>query len=427
MSLSDPSQHADADAATQPLLLGSSLTDPNDGVSYADTSEHPADEQPGGAAKVEPAQRLSRRRRGRVRSDDPATDTEGKNADQGTGSELHSPAPLPPPGWSTLTPDYQAAWLAYVAHDALVVVRDPQARTRDGAIEYHLYAVDHKTGRLDGGELMTEYRARASDTYLLSVSEHLSGPGQQTAFIACAKHAREMRSARSVRAIAANTGMSRLTYPAVWADIPVCTPQELDADLSVIGMPSGVWSIPQHRFLSLEEARRALCTTAIRWDYDPTASHPEALALFEFLYGDLKDTTTLEFVRWRQAATALVRRPMQEIIVKVAESQSAKTTEGLLQLNSFSPLVVQGERAAIEESTGYNRGGSSHNSYIADFARPARRVNVSEVTTRDRRAQKALDSQAMRDLSESTSITYRDPGPNRRRSVPYDALPVHRR
>ena len=337
------------------------------------------------------------------------------------GSESQSPATPPAPSRATLTTAYQCAWLAHVARDVLVVVQDPQARARDGEIEYRLYAVDEHTGRLDGGELMTHYRAKASDAYLLSASAHLSGPGQQGEFVACARHALEMKAARSVRTIAANIGMSRLDFPAPWADIPVCTPQDLDADLSVIGMPSGVWSIPKHRFLSPEEARRALCSIAIRWDYDPDARHPEAVESFEYLYGDLKDVTTMEFARWRQAATALVRRPMQEVIVKIADSQSAKTTEALLQQNAFHPLVVQGERAAIEERSRFNTGGSSHNSFLSDFVRPARRVNVSEITTKDRRGQKALHSQLLRDLSESTSITYRNPGPHRRQTVPYDA------
>ena len=416
----DPLQRADADAATQPLLLGSALTDPTDGVSYADTSGHPADEQPAGEANA--AQEhgpSSRRRRGRKRSSAPASGTAGQNVHR--GSESQSPATPPAPSRATLTTAYQCAWLAHVARDVLVVVQDPQARARDGEIEYRLYAVDEHTGRLDGGELMTHYRAKASDAYLLSASAHLSGPGQQGEFVACARHALEMKAARSVRTIAANIGMGRLDFPAPWADIPVCTPQDLDADLSVIGMPSGVWSIPKHRFLSPEEARRALCSIAIRWDYDPDARHPEAVESFEYLYGDLKDVTTMEFARWRQAATALVRRPMQEVIVKIADSQSAKTTEALLQQNAFHPLVVQGERAAIEERSRFNTGGSSHNSFLSDFARPARRVNVSEITTKDRRGQKALHSQLLRDLSESTSITYRNPGPHRRQTVPYDA------
>ena len=415
----DPPPRADADAATQPSLLGPALTDPTDGVSYADTSGHPADAQPPGEEKAAQQERPPSRRRGAKRSADPASDTAGEDVHR--GGEPQSPATPPPPGYDMLTPDYQAARLAHVAHDALVVLMDPQAGDRDGEIEYRFFAVDHKTGRLDGGELMTKYRARASEEYLLSVGRHLSGPGQQAAFIACARHAREMKRARSVKDINANVGMSILRFPALWADIPICTPDDVDADLSVIGMPSGVWSIPARRFLSPEEARRALCSTAIRWDYDPTAEHAEAIALFEYLYGDLKDVTTMGFARWRQAATALVRRPMQEIIVKIAESQSAKTTERLLQQNTFYPLVVQGERAAIEERSGYNRGGSSHNSYLSDFERPARRVNVSEIATRDRRAQRALDSQLMRDLSESTTITFRNPGPHRRRTVPFDA------
>ena len=416
----DPLQRADADAATQPLLLGSALTDPTDGVSYADTSGHPADEKP---AREESAEQdhhsPSRRRRGRVRSADPASGTEGKNAHP--GSEMQSPATPPPPSWSMLTPAYQCAWLAYVARDVLVMVRDLHERAKDGEIQYRLYAVDEHTGRMDGGELMTHYRAKASDAYLLSASAHLSGPGQQGEFVACARHALEMKAARSVRTIAANIGMSRLDFPAPWADIPVCTPQDLDADLSVIGMPSGVWSIPEHRFLSPEEARLALCSAAIRWDYDPDARHPEAVESFEYLYGDLKDVTTMEFARWRQAATALVRRPMQEVIVKIADSQSAKTTEGLLQQNAFHPLVVQGERAAIEERSGYNTGGSSHNSYSGRFRTPRAAGQRFRNHDEGPRGQKALHSQLLRDLSESTSITYRNPGPHRRQTVPYDA------
>ena len=413
----DPLQNADADAdadaTTQPHLLGPAPSDPT----Y--TSAHPADAMPEGAETAAQEQRPSRRRRGRGRSADLTSDTAGDIARP--DGEVQHPATPPPPSWDTLTPDYQASWLAHVARDRLVVMQDLGAGARDGDIEYQLYAVDEKTGRLDGGELMTHYRAKASDAYLLSANRHLSEPDQQAEFVACARHARELRAARSARTMAANVGMSRARYPAVWADIPVCTPRELDADLSVIGMPSGVWSIPGHRFLSPEEARRALSTVAIRWDYDPNITHPEALALFQYLYGDLTDTTTMEFARWRQAATALARRPMQEAIVKIAETQSAKSTEGLLQQNAFAPLVVRGERAAIEESSRYNRGGSAHNSYIADFERPARRVNISEVVTRDRRTQRALDGQLLRDLSEATSITYRHPGAHRRRIVPFDA------
>ena len=417
----DPLQRADADAAMQPLLLSSALTDPTDGVSYADTSGHPADEQPTGEANAESADHHPRRRRGRgrVRSAGSASDTVGKTTQPGDQAE--GPATPPPPSYDMLTPAYQCAWLAHVARDVLVVMRDLPERARDGEIQYRPYAVDHKTGRLDGGELMTHYRAMASDAYLLSVSAHLSGPGQQAEFIACAKHALEMKAARSVRAIAANLGMSREAFSDQWTGIPICTPQDLDADLSVIGMPSGVWSIPERRFLSPAEARPKLCSAAIRWDYDPDTRHPVALALFEYLYGDLKDTNTLEFARFRQAATALVRRPMQEVIVKIAESQSAKTTENLLQQHAFYPLVVQGERAAIEERNGYNRGGAAHNSFLGDFVRPARRVNVSEIVTRNRKTQKAMDSQLLRDMSEATSLTYRNPGAHRRRTVPFDA------
>ena len=130
----------------------------------------------------------------------------------------------------------------------------------------------------------------------------------------------------------------------------------------------------------------------------------------------------MEFARWRQAATAIGRRPRREIVVKISQTQSAKTTEGNLQVNALHPLVVNGDRAAIEASSGYNAGGASHNSYLADFARPARRVNVPEVAAGGKQRQRPLDGQQLRTLSESPTITYRDPGPNLRQVLPYDAL-----
>ena len=345
----------------------------------------------------------------------------GNQAKTGNGGgKAKASANVPPPGWDFLTPDYQAAWLAFVAPDALVVVRNLNANEQDGNITYTLYAVDEQTGWLDNGELMTRYRAKASDAYLLRVGQALNGRDQEREFIACARHARDMRVARTASTIAENVGMSRERFPNLWADIPIRTPLDLDADLSVIGTPSGVWSIPDHRLLTAAEARSKLCSAPIRWDYDPEANHHEATALFEALYGDLVDTTTMEFARWRQAATALVRRPDQEIIVKISATRSGKTTEGNLQINAFAPLVVKGERSAIEQHSGYNTGGSAHNSYLADFARPARRVNVSEVADGTRR-QKPLNSQLLRDLSENATITYRDPGPNPKQTVPCDA------
>ena len=293
---------------------------------------------------------------------------------------------------------------------------DKEANEPDGAITYKLYAVDEDTGRLECGELITEHRIVAARAYLASCADL-----DKAEFVESVKHARSMRIARTAAVMAENVGSSRALYPEVWEGVPFNTPRELDADLSAIATPAGVWSIPKHRYLSADEARPKLCSATIRWDYDTAANHPVALELFESLYGDLQDTTTMEFARWRQAATALVRRPDREIIVKISRSGSAKSTEGNLQLNAFWPLVVKGERAAIEASTGYNSGGSRHNSYLADFARPARRVNVAEASAEDRQLQKPFDSQLLRELSESSSITYRDPGPNPRVTKAYDA------
>ena len=332
-------------------------------------------------------------------------------------SPFAAPPPKPPaPSWDGLEPDYQAAWVAHAAAGAAVVVRDLNQRKKDGDIGYTLYAVDPATGRLDAGELMTKHRIKAASLYLGATVDL-----DQAEYAACARHAREMRDAKNAARIAANVGGSRECYPAVWRDVPLYTPLDLDSNLTVIGTPSGCWDVPGHQLLPPLEARDQLCTATIPWDYDPLASHPVALELFEYLYGDLQDTTTMQFARWRQAATALVRPPMQEIIVKISPSGSAKTTEGLLQENAFFPLVISGERAAIEEPSGYNIGGSSHNSYLKDFSRPARRINIPEVATEKKRDQKALNSRLLRDLSEKPNFTFRDPGPFLPQQVPYNA------
>ena len=340
----------------------------------------------------------------------------GKKASQ-KASPFAAPPPKPPePSWDGLVPDYQAAWIAHAGRGAVIVVRDLGQRRKDGNIDYTLYAVDPSTGRLDAGELMTTHRVNAASLYLAATVDL-----KKEEFAACARHAREMRDAKNAPKIAANVGASRVRYPTVWRDVPRFTPHDLDADLTVIGTPAGVWSVPDHRLLTPLEARDRLCTATIRWDYDPNAAHPVALEPFQYFYADLQDTTTLEFARWRHAATALVRRPMQEIIVKISPSGSAKTTEGLLQENAFSPLVISGDRAAIEEPSGYNTGGSSHNSYLKGFGRPARRINIPEVATENKRHQRSLNSQLLRDLSEKPSITYRDPGPFLPQQLPYSA------
>ena len=332
-----------------------------------------------------------------------------------TSSTTTASVPPPPPSRDGLTPAYQAAWLAYAAHDALVIVSDPHAGKADGNIVYRLYAVDAKTGLLNDGELMTRYRVKAAGMYMAACVK-LDGRD----FNDCCHHAREMRIARFARAIADNIGASVAMYPDVWQGVPFHEPAQLDSDLSVIGTPAGVWSLPDHRLLTPDEARERLCTTSIAWNYDPTAAHPVAVKLFDDLYGDLKDTTTREFARWRQAATALARPPKQEIIVKVSKTRSAKTTEGNLQLNVFRPLVIDGERAAVEKNNRFNAGGSSHNSYLADFGRPTRRVNISEVAAGTEK-QTPLDGQRLRDLSEKPAITYRDPGPHKSVTVPCSA------
>ena len=215
----------------------------------------------------------------------------GSRAKTGSGGgnrKAKASGTVPPPGWNFLTPDYQAAWLASVAGDALVVVRNLDAHEQDGNITYTLYAVNDQTGLLDNGELMTHYRSEGSEAYLLSVVQTLSRRDQERELVACARHARDMRVARTAASIAGNVGMSRERYPNLWAGILVCTPQDLDADLSVIGTPSGVWSVRDHRLLTAAEARLKLCSAPIRWDYDPKANHHEAIALFEALYGDLE-------------------------------------------------------------------------------------------------------------------------------------------
>ena len=338
----------------------------------------------------------------------------GNSKTNKNGSAPHSPPPAP--GWDGLTPAYQVAWLAHVAHDSLIVVWNPEARERDGEISYKLYAVDEDTGRLECGQRMTDYRIAAAQAYLAACLDL-----EKSEFVECAKHARSMRNARTAAVLAENVGSSRALYPDVWNGIPFHTPRDIDADLSVIATPTGVWSIPDKRYLNADEARPKLCSATIRWDYDATAAHPLALEIFETMYGDLRETTSREFSRWRLAATALVRRPDREIIVKISRTGSAKTTEGNLQRNAFWPLVVKGERAAIEQSRGYNSGGASHNSYLADFARPARRVNVPEAAAEDGRQQQPFDGQLLRDLSESSDITYRNPGPHPRVTLPYDA------
>ena len=340
-----------------------------------------------------------------VPDDDPTSSPSSSDADE---------TRPPDPGWDHLKPSYWSAWLAHVAGNRLVVVVDRTRALAHGHIPYKLYAVDER-GILDQGEAITSLCCNASERYLSACSGL-----DNRQFAACSKHGNNLPIVANADAIRANAGVSAETYPDCWRNAATVDVSEIDADLTVIGTPAGVWDFQEHRLLSPTEARERLVATTIRYSYDADADHPLAAELFTALYGDLVDTSTREFARWRLAATALVRRPRKELIAKISPSGSAKTTEDNLNRNVFFPLVVNGERPAIELNSRWNTGGSSHNSYLASFGRPARRINISETAGTKGRL-KAFDSQLLRDLSEASTVTYRDPGPNPKVTLPFDA------
>ena len=325
----------------------------------------------------------------------------------------------PAPGWDHLGPDYWAAWAAHMAGDRLVVAIDTQTPADHGYISFRMFVVDDN-GLLNAREELTALLGDASRAYLTSCS----GMDNPKEFGAACKHANALRLAGNADIIRANIGTSMDHYSDCWRDAVVVDVDELDSDLTVIGLPNGVWSIPDHRILTPAEARERLVTVTIRWPYDKNADHPVANRLFAYLYGNLTDTTTTEFKRWRLAATALSRRPMEEIIVKISDTRSAKTTEGNVQRFVFAPLVADGKRAAIEDvAARYSAGGQSHNSYLTDFVAPVRRVNVPEISSGGDDADKTrrLDTQLLRDLSEANSVTYRIPGPYPATTKPFYA------
>ena len=148
----------------------------------------------------------------------------GGNSKAGAGGKKRRP---PPPKPEALTPVYHAAWIAYTAHDALVVVREDSQSARDGRIGYTLYSVDAATGLLDCGELMTRWRVKAAQAYLGSCA-HLS----KQDFTKAAAHAYELQVAKSASDIAGNVFASKEAYPQVWDGIPFHSSWDLDADLS---------------------------------------------------------------------------------------------------------------------------------------------------------------------------------------------------
>ena len=211
-------------------------------------------------------------------------------------------------------------------------------------------------------------------------------------------------------------------YP---APLVVVLPQDLDADFSVMGTQEGVWFFPEGRLLNPDEARRKLVTVRIPWRYNPDSRHPMAEKLWEHFYGPptQEPSDDVRFWRWRAAASALVRRPMKELMVKVCESNSGKTSEDNLNLFAFMPYVGEGERAAIEAPGRFNRGGSSHNSFLAAYGAPTRRLNVSEFVPGARDIDPPpLNAGLLKRMADGPpTIDYRLPGPYSVESIPFHA------
>ena len=314
---------------------------------------------------------------------------------------------------------YRAAWLAHHSkrHGTPMVVVKHHENRHDGEIGYVPYVIDSR-GMLDSGEGMTALRIRAMEAYMLAGSR-IQDRGKAGGAV---KDALNMREVSSVAPMYANIGASAIVYPGAWVGIRFLEPTDLDMNLSVIGTPDGVWDFESGQILDPAEAAKYLVTASIPWSYRESAAHPVAIELFASLYGDLQDTTTEEFERWLHAAVPLVRRPMREILVKIAETKSAKTTERNLMRNAFHPLVTDGSREAIEVSGRFSAGGSAHNSYLENWGAPARRICVPEVVPEDSRKEvQPLNLQRLRDLSEDTTITFRIPGPYKKETHPFCA------
>ena len=272
-------------------------------------------------------------------------------------------------GWNELHDMDLAGKLLHWHGERLVVAEDSAIKKPRDPV---LYVVT-QTGKLTANDApLRGLMADTADRYILLASE--SGLSDKE-FVAVVRHARKLKDAATIDTIRRMALSAAYLYP---TDCEIAKLDDVDADLSVIGTPHGVFDIRALTYLPPAEARRRLVTATTPYDYKPNTGHH----LIEKIYPVQPDDENLIY-ELNQLGFDLTHPPRRHFVAHIAAGGTGKTTRKNLISAALGYDYSKSIRPAALKDAGDFEGPSSHNGELLMFAAPTRIVWCSEASRLD--------------------------------------------
>ena len=278
--------------------------------------------------------------------------------------------------------------------DKLVVALNPAAGAE---VEVDIYGIDER-GMLSAAEFHAAVLATGR-RYILEA--YNSNGDSKKEFLPQAAHARQLRDAKAtkkLRAVAAGVIAELRAHKALPPGLVVKTKADIDADLSVIGTPSGVLDLRTGEILPPVEAREFFVLSNTGVEYDPSAQHERIDQILPPVATLVDDTPA--YYRARIVAFGMCHRPQREFMWEVCDEASGKSSFVNALKQGLGSSYIRTIRKEALQMPKYLHGATAHNGDLRHFRAPSRFVFGMEWSS-------SYDPPLVKSLSGGDTVTMR--------------------
>ena len=283
----------------------------------------------------------------------------------------------------------------YYCGDRLLFVLPEESDRRGTPADVYALTPTGMLSWTEVGSLITE----AATRYLEDCDLLLGGNGRE--YTLCRNHAIRMQNAASHTAIwkitdAAVNELLRAERLPPW--VVVRRREDIDADLTTVGTPSGVLDLMSARILPPDEARRRLVLTSAEVEYDPSARHP----LIDQILPPVGPELARDEMAWYRSLVlgyGLTHEPSRQFMWEICAEDSGKNTF----INTLRKALSRGYIPIIRPEVlrpDPKRTATSHNGEIMLLGKPARFAFVMEF-------EGEIDSGIIKGVSGVVAATFR--------------------
>ena len=286
------------------------------------------------------------------------------------------------------------ARLAQWNADRLVVALDPAAAAE---AESDIYGID-EFGMLSAAEFhaaaLRTGRRYAAECYTRNGDD----PKEFAQFVNHARRLRDAGTSRKLRAVAAGVIAELRGHGALPPGLVVKTKADIDADLSVVGTPSGVLDLRPDVILPPVEAREFFVLSNTGVEYDQTARHDRIDQILPPVDSLTEDSPG--YYRARIIAFGMLNRPQREFMVEVCDEASGKSSFVNALVQGLGRAYIRTIRKEALQTPKYLHGATSHNGDLRHFKAPSRFVFAMEWSS-------SYDRPTVKSLSGGDIVTMR--------------------